>query len=75
MFMPQSGAVLSPSGSNGDITDKRGIAAEWSVSLSTVDHWVTTRRIPVIRLSNRCLRFRRSAVREVLERGRVEEVA
>jgi excisionase family DNA binding protein len=40
------------------LLDVTGAAAFLGISVGTLYHWVSERRIPVIRFSKRCIRFR-----------------
>ena len=50
------------SSANEPLHKKKEIAQHFRVTERTVQSWVDQRRIPVIRLSKRCLRFRLSDV-------------
>jgi excisionase family DNA binding protein len=56
------------------LPDKRALAKRYGVSTRTVDRWVSTRKIPHLRLGNRCIRFRWAAVEAALNRLVVEEI-
>jgi predicted site-specific integrase-resolvase len=47
---------------------KRDIAQLCQVSIRTIDTWITERKIPVIHLSKRCVRFREDAVVAALQK-------
>ncbi len=57
------------------LTDTKGVAKLASVSPRTIQTWVAERRIPVIRLSARCVRFNKQNVLRAIERFTVKEVA
>ena len=57
------------------LVTKRDVARAAHVSLRTVDAWMKQKRIPFVRLSNRCVRFNLPAVMGALERYTVEAVA
>ena len=57
-----------------DLIDLRSIARENEVTPRTIQRWVEQRKIPVIRVSRRYVRFNRKAVRAALERFTVREV-
>jgi excisionase family DNA binding protein len=42
------------------LLDVRGAAALLGISAGTLYHWLSERRVPVVRLGLRCVRFRRS---------------
>jgi hypothetical protein len=66
-----------PSGTAGGISElvtKRIVAKATSVSIRTIEHWVEQRRIPVIRLSPRCVRFDLRRVLGALGRFEVREI-
>ena len=42
------------------LLDIEDVAALTGFSVGTLYHWVSQRRIPVVRFSRRCIRFRRS---------------
>ena len=41
---------------------KQDVARQFQVSLRTIDAWIASRKIPVIHMSKRCVRFREDAV-------------
>jgi predicted site-specific integrase-resolvase len=67
--------LSSPISSEDSYTDRRGLAQEYGVSLRTVDNWVRRKIIPVVRITKRCLRFRRNAVRRALAKFEEREVS
>ena len=50
------------------LLDVEDVAALTGFSVGTLYHWVSQRRIPVVRISARCVRFRRSDIDSWLER-------
>jgi excisionase family DNA binding protein len=44
------------------LLDIEEVAALTGFSVGTLYHWVSQRRIPVVRISSRCVRFRRSDI-------------
>ena len=57
------------------LTDTHGVARLAVVSPRTVQNWVAQKKIPVIRISPRCVRFNKRAVTEALAKFTVKEVA
>jgi phage terminase Nu1 subunit (DNA packaging protein) len=53
---------------------KCDLAREFSVSLRTIDTWIAQKKIPVLKLSSRLVRFDLDAVRKALDRYTVKEV-
>ena len=51
---------------------KRDVARVAKVSIRTVDQWMKAKRIPVVRLSARCVRFHLPSVLQALGRYTVE---
>jgi excisionase family DNA binding protein len=51
-----------------ELLDIKDVAAVTGFSVGTLYHWVSQRRIPVVRISARCLRFRRSDIDLWLEK-------
>jgi predicted site-specific integrase-resolvase len=45
------------------LVNKKTVARAASVSVRTIDNWIREKRIPFLRISKRCVRFR---VRDVL---------
>jgi hypothetical protein len=56
------------------LVTKDVVAKAASVSLRTIENWMGQRRIPYIRLSRRCVRFRITAVLAALGKFEVKEV-
>jgi excisionase family DNA binding protein len=48
------------------LIDIRELSALTGISVGTLYHWVSERRIPCVKLSQRCLRFSLPAIREWL---------
>jgi excisionase family DNA binding protein len=46
------------------LLDIRKVAALTGFSVGTLYHWVSQRKIPFIRFSNRCVRFRRCDIQK-----------
>jgi excisionase family DNA binding protein len=44
------------------LMDVRGLSALTGLSIGTLYHWVSQKRIPIVRFSARCVRFRRSDI-------------
>ena len=71
------GASLSAKGAAAEapgLVTKGAVARAVSVSCRTVETWVKARRIPVVRLGKRCVRFDLPAVLVALRRSTVEAV-
>ncbi len=47
---------------------KRDLAQQCRVSMRTIDGWIRDKKIPVIHMSQRCVRFRPDRVAEALDR-------
>lgn len=58
-----------------DLVDKKIVAQRNSVSTRTIEVWVKQRRIPVVRLSPRMVRFNLRRVAEALAAYEVKEVS
>jgi hypothetical protein len=56
------------------ILTRRDLATRYRVSVRTVDRWVAQRRIPVLRFSERCLRFDAAECDAALRRFTINEV-
>lgn len=52
----------------------REVAELTGFNEGTIRHWVSQSRIPVVRISNRCVRFRRDAIERWLEEMSVNTV-
>ena len=52
--------------SNDELIDYDKVEKEWHIPKGTVRAWVSRSQIPHIRLSPRCVRFRRSDLKEWL---------
>jgi len=55
--------------------DTEGVAQLAVVSPRTVQNWIAQKKIPVVRLSKRCVRFNRADVVRALNKFTVKEVA
>jgi len=49
------------------LVNKRDLAAQLSVSPRCVDYWISEHRIPYIKISARCIRFKPAEVLAALE--------
>jgi hypothetical protein len=67
---PATEAAAEDSG----LSKKPAVARAAAVSVRTVDDWIREKRIPVIRLGPRCVRFSIPAVLRALGRFEVKEV-
>ena len=70
--------TTNPANESADIEgldNKKTIAKVASVSCRTIDAWMKAKKIPFIRLSNRCIRFNRRAVLRALGAYTVKEAA
>jgi predicted DNA-binding transcriptional regulator AlpA len=54
---------------------KPAVARAAAVSQRTIDSWVREKRIPIIRLSPRCVRFSIPAVLRALNKFEIQEVS
>lgn len=66
--------ILSENNQSNYLTEP-DVAAILAVNLETVRLWRKTKGIPYIRLSHRCIRFRRADIDEWMTRQRVATVA
>jgi hypothetical protein len=66
---PESAACDSPG-----LVNKRVVARATSASMRSVDNWIAERKIPVIRISPRCIRFHLPSVLAALRKYEVLEV-
>lgn len=57
------------------LVKKPAVAKAGSVSCRCVDNWIRQKRIPVVRLSPRCVRFHLPSVLAALRRFEVKEVS
>ena len=55
--------------------DKRMVARATNASLRSVDNWIAEKKIPVIRISPRCVRFHLPSVLQALRRFEIREVS
>jgi excisionase family DNA binding protein len=67
---PATGAAADDSG----LVPKKVVAQRHSVSCRTIDNWVREKRIPIVRLSPRLVRFNLARVKAALERYEIREV-
>lgn len=51
---------------NNRLMDIKAVASWTGLSVGTIYHWVSQRRIPVVRISSRCVRFRQSDIEQWL---------
>jgi hypothetical protein len=63
----------SPSHDELGLVDKRVVARAASASLRSVDNWIAERKIPVIRITKRCVRFHLPSVLAALRKFEVKE--
>ena len=54
---------------------KREVARATGASLRSVDNWIAEKKIPVIRISARCIRFHLPSVLQALRRFEIREVS
>jgi hypothetical protein len=64
----------SPSHDELGLVDKRVVARAASASLRSVDNWIAERKIPVIRITKRCVRFHLPSVLAALRKFEVKEM-
>ena len=53
------------------LMDKKDVALAFGVSVKAVDKWVAEKKIPFIRVSAKCVRFRPAAIQGYLNRRTV----
>jgi hypothetical protein len=63
----------SPSYDELGLVDKRVVARAASASLRSVDNWIAERKIPVVRITKRCVRFHLPSVLAALRKFEVKE--
>jgi hypothetical protein len=63
----------SPSHDELGLVDKRVVARAASASLRSVDNWIAERKIPVVRITKRCVRFHLPSVLAALRKFEVKE--
>jgi hypothetical protein len=63
----------SPSHDELGLVDKCVVARAASASLRSVDNWIAERKIPVIRITKRCVRFHLPSVLAALRKFEVKE--
>ena len=71
---PLSGQVSGTADGISELVTKRIVAKAASVSCRTIDNWMRDKRIPVIRLSPRCVRFHLPRVLAALSRFEIREI-
>lgn len=57
------------------LLDIEEVAALTGIKTGTLYHWVSQRRIPFVRFSARCIRFRRSDIDSWLEHMLVRQIS
>jgi hypothetical protein len=63
----------SPSYDEPGLVDKRVVARAASASVRSVDNWIAERKIPVVRITKRCVRFHLPSVLAALRKFEVKE--
>jgi hypothetical protein len=63
----------SPSYDELGLVDKRVVARAASASLRSVDNWIAERKIPVVRITKRCVRFHLPSVLAALRKFEVKQ--
>jgi hypothetical protein len=63
----------SASGNDAGLVNKRVVAQATSASTRSVDNWIRERKIPVVRISKRCVRFHLPSVLATLRKFEVKE--
>jgi len=51
---------------------KKDVAEAFGVSVKAVDKWVGAKKIPYIRISGKCIRFRPAAIQGYLEKRTIK---
>jgi hypothetical protein len=75
------GTIMSKQESNNPAPDEAGlvkkpvVARAASTSVRTIDNLVKQRKIPIVRISKRCVRFHLPSVLSALRRLEVKEVS
>ena len=64
----------SPSADDDGLVNKRAVARAASASVRSVDNWIAERKIPVVRITKRCVRFHLPSVLAALRKFEVKEV-
>jgi predicted DNA-binding transcriptional regulator AlpA len=54
------------------LLNKKDVAEAFGVTVKAIDKWVSERRIPYIKISAKCVRFRPSAIKKYLDRRTVK---
>lgn len=65
--------ATEPAADGSGLVNKKVVAKAGSVSCRCVDNWIREKRIPVVRLSPRCVRFHLPSVLAALRRFEVKE--
>ncbi len=65
----------SPSHDEPGLVSKRVVARAASASTRSVDNWIREKKIPVIRITKRCVRFHLPSVLAALRKLEVKEVS
>jgi len=55
------------------LVNKRTLARAVSASIRSVDNWIRERKIPVVRISKRCVRFHLPSVLAALRKFEIQE--
>jgi hypothetical protein len=63
----------SQSANDAGLVNKRVVAQAASASTRSVDNWIRDRKIPVVRISKRCVRFHLPSVLAALRKFEVKE--
>ena len=63
----------SESANDAGLVNKRVVAQAVSASTRSVDNWIRERKIPVVRISKRCVRFHLPSVLAALRKLEVRE--
>ena len=63
----------STSATDPGLVNKRVVAQAASASIRSVDNWIRERKIPVVRISKRCVRFHLPSVLAALRKFEVRE--
>jgi len=68
-FMNKNSAVALEE----SLVNKRTLARAVSASIRSVDNWIRERKIPVVRISKRCVRFHLPSVLAALRKFEIQE--
>jgi hypothetical protein len=63
----------SESANDAGLVNKRVVAQSASASTRSVDNWIRDRKIPVVRISKRCVRFHLPSVLAALRKFEIRE--